>query len=153
MKVFPRNDQFVCLHLWWKSWVSHTCVIWRISIPYYIVLCIMLCRAGVTWDIFILCSVRVRSGWFKLYEWILYYEPCEMKCHVHCVQLHALFVHVHYVRSSVWPCQRSSTWPTLELDVTLHLNYTSAKFHRSTPTRSLVIVRTDSQTDRRTDIA
>ena len=55
--------------------------------------CIVLCRAGVTWYAFLPCSVRVRSGWFKLYEWTLYYmnyEPCEMKCHIHCVQLHAL---------------------------------------------------------------
>ena len=105
-------------------------------------LCTVFCHTGVPWDIFfILCGVKVRSGWFKLYEWILYYELCKMKCHVHCVQFNALFVHVHYVWSPVWQVQRSSTWPIFDL------NYNYAKFHHSTSTRSWDIVKTDGRTD------
>ena len=70
-------------------------IMWNIHLN---VLCTWLCCGGVMWDTFILCNVRVRSGWFKLYKRILYSESCEVKCHVHCAQLHALFVHVHYVR-------------------------------------------------------
>ena len=112
----------------------------------------MLCRAGVTWDIFTLCGVRVRSGWFKIYEWILYYESCEMKYHVHCVLLLALFVHVQCVRPPVWPGPRSCTWPIFELHVTLDLKYTCPEFHHSASTGSRVFVKTDRRTDGQTDI-
>ena len=51
---------------------------------------------------------------------------------------------------SIWPGQRSCTWPIFASDITLDLKDICDKFHHSTSTPSWVIVRTDGQTDRRT---
>ena len=106
--MFSRNDQSVCLHLWWKSWVSKTrvtqnkystgmCNVYGhyVKCTYE---CIIYCVMS-SWShlrrIYLCCVVR---GWGvddlnSMNEYyIMNREPCEMKCHVnvHCVQLHAL---------------------------------------------------------------
>ena len=69
---------------------------------------------------------------------------------VYIMQSYMHSVNVHYVKSPVWQCQRSRTWPVFGLDVTiLHLKYTCAKFHQSTSTWVTV---KNGRTDRRMDI-
>ena len=56
-------------------------------------------------------------------------------------------------KSSIWPSQRSCTWPIFKLDLTHDLNYNCVKFRHSKSTRSWVLSwkRTDGQTDRHTN--
>ena len=54
-------------------------------------------------------------------------------------------------KSSIWPGQRSCTWPILQFDITPGLKYNFAKFHHSTSNWSWVRVKTDGRTDRQTD--
>ena len=50
-------------------------------------------------------------------------------------------------KSSIWPGQRSCTWPIFQLHPTHDLKYICAKFHHSTSNHSWVMGKTDRQTD------
>ena len=76
---------------------------------------------------------------------------CTMYLYLHYVCGLSYTLNVFYVNSPICPSQRSRTWPIFELDVTINLRCTCAKFHHTTAAKFLSY-RENRRTDRRTQI-